>query len=369
MSMDLSRYCTERRSPAISAASTALHSGRAFEVSRQSALLDELQVASSRVLSSSSEILDGAGTAWPAAQRRAGQRREAGESSAMSGSQGSSSALCIRKKRPQRSASPDAPSWTVLQRAAIASTRLGAGSCGLKVHRWLPQRSRSGAVCSRQLSDHQSKSADIYGALDGAPLAQGPRPLQRPLPWPLLACLFGCLLAMWQYAFDASRLRRCRSCFRQPYSLLKPTEAATSIATLTVVHETSVDPFAVFSAASALQTPAQRDERQNIKSHQPARPTAKQRRQHQQAQAPAGRNSGSNRPQPQRAHIGHMAVPSGASGSAAVLPPQQPQKPQKNTDGDVGGDGGRQRKPYVVSKPREAWTEAEHALFVEALKL
>jgi SHAQKYF class myb-like DNA-binding protein len=33
--------------------------------------------------------------------------------------------------------------------------------------------------------------------------------------------------------------------------------------------------------------------------------------------------------------------------------------------------GGRSqaRKPYVVSRPREKWSEAEHDLFVEALRL
>ena len=36
------------------------------------------------------------------------------------------------------------------------------------------------------------------------------------------------------------------------------------------------------------------------------------------------------------------------------------------------GDGEpktRPRKPYVMSRPREIWSEREHHLFVEALKL
>lgn len=60
-----------------------------------------------------------------------------------------------------------------------------------------------------------------------------------------------------------------------------------------------------------------------------------------------------------------MAVPSGTNArtGSGSLPPQQPLK-------EAGSGGGsRARKPYVMSKPRETWSEAEHSLFIEALKL
>eukprot|EP00884_Botryococcus_braunii_P012989 jgi/Botrbrau1/21691/Bobra.43_1s0087.1 len=39
------------------------------------------------------------------------------------------------------------------------------------------------------------------------------------------------------------------------------------------------------------------------------------------------------------------------------------------TSGDAGKGKGKARKPYVVSRPREKWSESEHDLFVEALRL
>jgi SHAQKYF class myb-like DNA-binding protein len=68
-----------------------------------------------------------------------------------------------------------------------------------------------------------------------------------------------------------------------------------------------------------------------------------------------------------------MAAPPGSAAQAASagLPPPLPRKKASGGNGGSAEDdgGGRQRKPYVMSKPRETWTDAEHSLFIEALKL
>lgn len=84
---------------------------------------------------------------------------------------------------------------------------------------------------------------------------------------------------------------------------------------------------------------------------------------------PLSGSSGSSRLS-DRTH--HMAAPSGTAAQAAPagLPPPQPRtKASGGGGGSADADSGRQRKPYVMSKPRETWTDAEHALFIEALKL